>query len=411
MTDLEYSYRAGPWSSETTYRPDLDALLWKGAKSEGRLDYKAIRVVQVYKVRYFGSRKSYWRCILRYGTGRKIHLQAAHFAGLRRIEDRTATYIPFVKRLEARIAAANPDAIFRERRQSLAFFDDVLGSVLTLVQKSTRVVGLNPASRAISWLMRKIGPRLKGQRIARANLVAAYPEKSAAEIDRLLLGVWDNIGRVFVEYMYLDWIWDYIPNREPRRIVVDGNSRSLFHDKSKTQGPALIFGAHLASWELLCWALGSLGSEAAVVSRAQAVAPIERALVRWRAKSKVTYITANADAIFKINAALRRGAHIGMMMDEHFARGVTVNFFERPCLATPILARLARKFDCPIYGARMVRLSPSTFRLDTVGPIAAPRDAAGKIDVAATTQVITSVIEGWVREYPEQWLWLQRRWR
>ena len=41
----------------------------------------------------------------------------------------------------------------------------------------------------------------------------------------------------------------------------------------------------------------------------------------------------------------------------------------------------------------------------------APRDAAGKIDVAATTQLITGIIEGWVREHPEQWLWLQRRWR
>jgi KDO2-lipid IV(A) lauroyltransferase len=411
VTDLEYTFRVSPWSSEITYRPGLDALFWKGGHGQGRLDYAAIRVVHVYKVRYLGSRKTYWRCVLRYGLGRKICLQAAHFAGFRRIEDRTPTYIPFVKRLEARIAAANPDANFREGRQSLTFTDAALGSALILIQKSTRVVGLNSATRAISWLMRKIGPRLKGQRIARLNLIAAYPEKSAHEVERILLGMWDNIGRVFVEYSYLDQIWNYIPNRDSQSVVLDRDSRSLFLETSQAQGPALFFGAHLANWELLPWALGSRKGEAAVVYRAQAAAPIERELARQRENSGVTYISANTEAIFQIKAALRRGAFVGIMMDEHFARGVTVNFFGRPCMATPILARMARQFDCPIYGGRIVRLSASRFRFDMVGPIATPRDADGKIDVAATTQVITGVLEGWVRENPEQWLWLQRRWR
>jgi len=59
----------------------------------------------------------------------------------------------------------------------------------------------------------------------------------------------------------------------------------------------------------------------------------------------------------------------------------------------------------------MVRLPAGKFRLDITDPIAVPRDAAGKIEIEATTQAITGIIEDWVREYPEQWLWLQRRWR
>jgi KDO2-lipid IV(A) lauroyltransferase len=59
----------------------------------------------------------------------------------------------------------------------------------------------------------------------------------------------------------------------------------------------------------------------------------------------------------------------------------------------------------------LVRLPDGKFRLDLTDAIPAPRDAEGKIDVAATTQMIINVIEGWIREYPEQWLWLQRRWR
>jgi Kdo2-lipid IVA lauroyltransferase/acyltransferase len=147
------------------------------------------------------------------------------------------------------------------------------------------------------------------------------------------------------------------------------------------------------------------------VYRPPKMASIERELASMRARSKVAYIPANADVLWKIKDALRRGAGIGLLVDEHFSRGVDVVFFGRPCKVTPIFARFARQLDCPIYGGRIVRLPGGSFRLDITDPIPAPRDAAGKIDVAAAMQVITGVIEGWVREHPEQWLWLQRRWR
>ena len=130
-----------------------------------------------------------------------------------------------------------------------------------------------------------------------------------------------------------------------------------------------------------------------------------------RRRSTVAFIPADADAPFKIKSALRRGAWIGLLVDEHYPGGVDGEFFGRACKTTPILARLARQFDCPVYGGRMVRVPGGKFRLDITDPIALPRDAAGKVDVAATTRLITAVIEGWVREYPEQWLWLLRRWR
>jgi KDO2-lipid IV(A) lauroyltransferase len=76
-----------------------------------------------------------------------------------------------------------------------------------------------------------------------------------------------------------------------------------------------------------------------------------------------------------------------------------------------MIARLARTFDCPIYGSRVIRLPDNRFRYELIGPIEAPRDRSGRLDVVQTMQLITSVIEGWIRQNPEQWLWLHRRWR
>jgi Kdo2-lipid IVA lauroyltransferase/acyltransferase len=411
LQNCQYSFRLNPWSLEAGYQQDSEALFCKRGRQERRIQYSTIREVQVYKVRYLGSRASYWRCVLRYGRGHGVCLQAAHVLGFGRIEDRTAIYIPFIKKLEAHIAAANPGVVFREGRQWLAYWDAAVGAMFVLVQRSTRLISFNHAARASSWLMRRIGRWLKGHRIARANLVAAYPEKSAQEIDRILLGMWDNIGRLFVEYACLDRLWDFDSKAEPGRIFLDENSLRRFRQLCEAKRPVLLFGAHLANWELLAWAVGCRNGEAAIVYRPPKVASVERELAKMRAHSKVAYIPANADAIFKMKQALTRGAVVGMLVDEHFARGVDVNFFGRPCTAAPILARLARHFNCPMHGGRMVRLPDGRFRFDITEPIPVQRDREGKIDVAAATQAITGVIEGWVRDHPEQWLWLQRRWR
>ena len=100
-----------------------------------------------------------------------------------------------------------------------------------------------------------------------------------------------------------------------------------------------------------------------------------------------------------------------MLIDQHFSRGVDVTFFGRRCKANPSIARLARQFDCPVIGVRVVRLPGRRFRIDAEGPFDLPRDAAGQVDVPAATQMLTGVVERWIREHPEQWLWFHRRWR
>ena len=124
-----------------------------------------------------------------------------------------------------------------------------------------------------------------------------------------------------------------------------------------------------------------------------------------------TLIPTGLDAPLKAADALKRGLHVAMLADQFTVQGVDVTFFGRRTKANPFLARLARHVECPIHGVRVIRLPEHRFRIELTESIEPVRDPAGQIDVTGTMQVITGVIEGWVREYPEQWLWLHRRWR
>jgi Kdo2-lipid IVA lauroyltransferase/acyltransferase len=138
---------------------------------------------------------------------------------------------------------------------------------------------------------------------------------------------------------------------------------------------------------------------------------VAREIIRIRAPLMGHLIRSRAQAPLEMAAALERGEHLGMLVDQHFTRGVDVTFFGRRCKANSSIARLARQFECPVVGIRVIRLSDHRFRIAAEGPFDLPRDAEGRIDVPQSTQIITSVIERWIREHPDQWLWFHRRWR
>jgi KDO2-lipid IV(A) lauroyltransferase len=100
-----------------------------------------------------------------------------------------------------------------------------------------------------------------------------------------------------------------------------------------------------------------------------------------------------------------------MLVDQHDRRGFDVQFFGQPARTSALIARLARQIDCPIQGVRVIRLPENRFRVELTDPITPARNTAGEIDINGTVQAIAHVVEGWVREHPEQWLWLHQRWR
>jgi KDO2-lipid IV(A) lauroyltransferase len=267
-------------------------------------------------------------------------------------------------------------------------------------------------TKIASGFMRKVGPWLPEHRIGRANLAAAFPEKSPAEIETILAGVWDNLGRVGAEFSHMDKVWSLdVDHPEKGRVEFSPDDVERFIKLRDDGKGALFFAAHLGNWELPALAGPAYGMASAVLFRRPNVAAVDRAIQDIRGVNMGELIATTADAPLRLLDAVRAGKHVGMLVDQYFGRGVEVEFFGRKTRANPLLARIARHVDVPIHGVRIVRLPGGRFRATMTDEVAPVRDANGEVDVKATTQKITSIIEGWIREYPDQWLWLHRRWR
>jgi Kdo2-lipid IVA lauroyltransferase/acyltransferase len=296
-------------------------------------------------------------------------------------------------------------------RSQLALYGDrILGRLVKWGIRLLRRTNPDHASDFCGAVARRIGPLLPAHRIGQANLRAAFPEKDAAWIEATLIEAWENLGRVAGEFVHMARIWDFdIEHPNAARIRTD--SVPLF-EMLRTDGkPALCFTAHLANWELPAIAAAAHGLPSAMAYRMPNNKAVAKEIVRIRAPLMGRLIRTRAQAALEMAAALAAGQHLGMVVDQHFSRGVDVMFFGRRCKANPSIARLARRFDCPVVGVRVIRLPDHGFRIEGFGPYDLPREADGQIDVAGATQMINTIIEGWVREYPGQYLWFHRRWR
>jgi KDO2-lipid IV(A) lauroyltransferase len=259
-------------------------------------------------------------------------------------------------------------------------------------------------------IMRTIGPWLPEHRTGRANLRAAFPEKTDAEIEAILRGVWDNLGRVGAEIAHLDHICS--GDRYKRTYIDYGpdNIARFLHVKDDGK-PAVIFAAHLANWELPAVIAASDGLDSVVLYRRPNLGAIADAVIALRRGLMGEMVASSMSAPVALARALEQGKHVAMLVDQHYGRGIDVTFFGRTCKVNPLIAMLAREIECPIHGTRVIRIPGNRFAGEISPEVPPVRDAEGRIDVAGTMQAITSVVEGWVREHPEQWLWLHRRWR
>lgn len=258
-------------------------------------------------------------------------------------------------------------------------------------------------------IARALGPLMHRHQVALANLRAAYPEKSEKEIRQIAYEMWENMGRLFAEYVFLDKIFDFDPHQEkPGLIEVSGIE--LFEKIRDEEKPHIFFTAHTGNFELLPICAAVFGLDVTALFRPPNNPYIAKRVLRARRTSMGHLVPSKAGAAWALAGKLNKGGNVGVLVDQKFHRGIPGTFFNLPVKTNPLLAKLARQFNCDVYPARCIRLPEGRYRLELYPQMELPRLKDGTIDIEATTQKLNDIVESWVREYPGQWMWFHKRW-
>ena len=284
-------------------------------------------------------------------------------------------------------------------------FAKLIGLSLWLI----RLIPLKYAASMFERIARWLGPKIWRHKVVMDNLAIAFPEKSIEERQKLASDSWAQMARTLIEYIYLDEIFNLEVEMEDSETIeiINGEAFQRLRDDGL---PAILFTGHIANFELLPMVSAKFGLQILSMYRRPNNEYAASQVEESRKGFNNNLVASGAMASFQLMSALERGEHVGLLVDQKFRRGINIPFFGKDAKTNPLLAKLARRYDCPVHGARTVRLPDGRFRLEITDELVLPRDKNGDVDIKGTTELVTNVVEGWVREYPEQWLWMHRRW-
>ena len=263
-----------------------------------------------------------------------------------------------------------------------------------------RVLPLDAASATGGWIGRHLGPHLPPSKTAWQNLAMAFPGKDAAERGKIVLGMWDNLGRVAAEYAHLHRIWERVDFHGVERL-------SAIRDSGK---PAIFFAAHLANWEVGTVAAKKRGVDISLVYRKPNNPGVDSLLRHARDSGASSHIKKGAAGAREMLGVLKRNGVLGVMMDQKLNEGLPIPFFGRDAMTAPALAHFALRYGCPVYPTRIERVNGCHFKITLYPALETPRTGDQEQDTRAMLVEINRQLESWIRERPEQWLWIHRRW-
>lgn len=261
-----------------------------------------------------------------------------------------------------------------------------------------RHLPLDVASCIGGLMGRSIGPFLAAHRTAQKNLAMAFPDRGRAERRRILLHMWDNLGRAAAELPHL-------PGQALlRRITVEGE------DHIPRDRPCIFFSGHLGNWELTYPIARAHGVPVTLIYREANNPHVEKMIRDLRATRSHDLLPKGPRGAIRLVRALKRGESLAMLIDQKMNDGIPVPFFGRPAMTAPALAEFSLRYDLPLIPARVVRKGGAHFTAQVFPALQVERTGDHDTDVRAIMTAVNALIESWVREYPGQWFWVHKRW-
>jgi len=267
-----------------------------------------------------------------------------------------------------------------------------------------RLLGVDAASAFGGWLGRTVGPLSGAHKVATRNLKLAFPDKDEAWRAAMLKAQWDGLGRSFAEFPLMDKI---LPSTGRVEVV---NQERLFQIAAD-QVPVVFVSGHLSNWEVMPAAIVDSGVVCEMTYRAANNPYVDERIKASRFRYGVRlFAPKGGDGSRELLAGMKQGKSVALMNDQKFNTGVEGLFFGHPVRTAPGPSRLAIRFGTVLQPMSVQRIKGARFRAVVHEPIHPPQTGDRKADIEAAVGLVNAFLEERIRERPEEWFWVHRRW-
>jgi len=270
-----------------------------------------------------------------------------------------------------------------------------------LPRRLSRAVGIS-----LGWAVYLLHGRLR--RVGMRNLALAFPEKTSRERGRILRAEFTSIGRQLAEVCQFP---NYTLENVEQVVVYDGLEN---YEQAYAGGKGVLFlTAHFGGWEVSAFTHSMHGHWMHVVMRPMDNVYLDRLIRSYRTMHSNKMVDKD-DFVRGLLSAMKSGEAVGILMDTNMTppQGIFVDFFGIPACTASGLARIAlRTHAAVVPGFTIWDPTLGKYRLRFDPAVELVRTGDLDADILRNTQIFTDIIEGYVRKYPEQWLWVHRRWK
>lgn len=258
------------------------------------------------------------------------------------------------------------------------------------------VMPIDMASTIAGFIVEKIGVHLSVSKIAYRNLNKCFPNLSHVERKTMVRRMWNHLGRIIGELPH----WSRIPRAEFfERVKVKGMMKEWPRN-------AIYISGHFGNFELASKVSKECALNLHLIHRPANNIFIDNLINNERTKNGVRLFTKGLAGVRQIQKVFRQGGRVGMLVDQKTNDGISVSFFNIAAKTTSLPAKLAIKYNIPLIFVKMLRVEGAYYRVEFSQPLRAKTNDS----VTAITEQINHQLERWIRESPEQWFWLHKRW-
>lgn len=262
------------------------------------------------------------------------------------------------------------------------------------------------AARIAAWLGFHLARR---QRVAGlCNLRMAFPELAEEERRRIVRGCFHNLGRLLVEFTH----FPELNKGNISQFVLHDGLENYLEGVRRGKGVIYLTG-HFGAWELSCFAQSIYGFPVKFVVRPIDNPRVDDLITQYRTMGGNVPVQ-RTRAGREILKSLRNNEAVGILFDQNTTsdEGVFVDFFGIPCATTTAIASFALRTGAAVVPGFLIwdeTIGKHRLRFDPPVDLIQTGDLAK--DVTANTAMFNKILEGYVRKYPDQWLWIHRRWK